>query len=48
MKKQKCVLILHGSFKQHGGFEFESVSAAKKYVSETWDRPYSIIKLKQQ
>lgn len=41
-KAKKCKLILHGSFKEHGGFEFESIAAAKKYVRECWNRPYTI------
>jgi len=46
MKAIKCNLYLHGSFKQHGGFEFPSISAAKKYVRECWDRPYTIVPIK--
>jgi hypothetical protein len=42
MKPVKYTLILHRSFKQHDMGEFESITAAKKYVSECWDRPYSI------
>ncbi len=47
MKKIPCKLILHGSFKEHGGFKFPSITEAKKYVQECWDRPYTIIKLNQ-
>lgn len=43
-----CVLILHGSFKQHGGFDFPSKSAARQYVRECWNRPYTIIPKKQK
>jgi hypothetical protein len=41
-KAKKCNLILHGTYKEHTGFQFESISAAKKYVRECWDRPYTI------
>ena len=47
MKKIPCKLILHGSFKEHGGFKFPSITEAKKYVQECWGRPYTIIKLNQ-
>ena len=47
MSKIPCKLILHGSFKEHSGFKFSSITEAKKYVKECWDRPYTIIKLKQ-
>jgi hypothetical protein len=48
MKKVKCKLILHGSCKQLDWGIFESITAAKKYVRECWDRPYTIVKLKNQ
>jgi len=48
MKKQKCQLILHGSSRQLHGGEFESISAAKKWVSECWSRPYTIVKIKSK
>ena len=47
MSKIPCKLILHGSFKEHGGFKFPSITEAKKYVQECWDRPYTILKLNQ-
>jgi len=43
MKAKKCRLILHGSFKEIDMGVFDSISAAKKYVRECWDRPYTII-----
>jgi tRNA A37 threonylcarbamoyladenosine synthetase subunit TsaC/SUA5/YrdC len=43
MRAQKCRLILHGSYKQHDMGEFQSKAAAKKYVKECWDKPYTII-----
>ncbi len=45
MKPIKCRLIFHGSCKQIDMGVFESISAAKKYVSECWDRPYTIIRI---
>lgn len=42
MKAKRCRLILHGSYKEHDMGIFESISAAKKYVRECWDRPYTI------
>lgn len=48
MKAQKCRLIFHGSYKEHDMGEFPSISAAKKYVRECWDRPYTIKRIKQQ
>jgi hypothetical protein len=41
-KKIKCILILHGSCREINMGEFESKSSAKKYVSECWNRPYTI------
>lgn len=45
-KAVKCKLIFHGSYKQIDMGEFPSYAAAKKYVSECWERPYSIVPLK--
>lgn len=28
---------------RYGGFEFPSISKARQYVRECWDRPYTII-----
>ena len=47
MKAIKCQLILHGSYKQLDGGEFPSKAAAKKYVSECWNRPFTIVPLKK-
>ena len=46
MKAQKCNLIFHGSCREIPMGEFPSKSAAKKYVRECWDRPYTIIPIK--
>ena len=45
-KPQKCMLIFHGSYKQINMGEFPSKAKAKKYVSECWNRPYTIIPIK--
>ena len=44
-KPIKCRLIFHGSYKEINMGIFNSISAAKKYVSECWDRPYTIKRL---
>jgi hypothetical protein len=43
MKAKKCRLILHGSFRQFDMGIFNSITAAKKYVRDCWDRPYTIL-----
>ena len=45
-KAIKCKLIFHGSCTQIDMGEFPSKAAAKKYVSECWERPYTIVPLK--
>lgn len=46
MKAKKCRLIFHGQCKEIDMGEFPSISTAKKYVRECWERPYTIIPLK--
>ena len=46
MKAQKCKIRLHGSRREILTGEFESVSAAKKWIRDCWDRPYTIVKIK--
>lgn len=48
MKAQKCRLIFHGVCREIDMGEFESISAARKYVRECWDRPYTIKQIKPQ
>jgi len=48
MKAIECKLILHGSCMQHDGGTHKSKSAAKKWASECWNRPYTVIPLKPQ
>jgi tRNA A37 threonylcarbamoyladenosine synthetase subunit TsaC/SUA5/YrdC len=47
MKAIKCKLILHGSYKEIH-MTFFSISEAKQWIKECWDKPYTIIKLKKQ
>lgn len=46
-KKIECELILHGSCKQFSGGIHESKAAAKRWVASCWDRPYTIVPVKQ-
>jgi|6_EtaG_2_1085325.scaffolds.fasta_scaffold73136_3 tRNA A37 threonylcarbamoyladenosine synthetase subunit TsaC/SUA5/YrdC len=45
MKTIPCQLILHGPCKQLSGGKFDSIAAAKKYVRECWEGPYTIVRL---
>jgi len=45
MKAIKCKLIFNGSRREIPMGEFPSISSAKQYARECWDRPYTIIKL---
>jgi hypothetical protein len=45
-KAIKCELILHGSSKEINMGTFKSISKARKYVSECWNRPYTIKPIK--
>jgi hypothetical protein len=45
-KAIKCSLTLHGSCREIYMGIFESKTAAKKYVSECWNRPYTIKPIK--
>ena len=47
MKKIKCRIILHGVYREIDGGVFDSITDAKKWIRRCWDRPYTIIKLKQ-
>jgi hypothetical protein len=40
--KKKCRLIFHGIRREINMGIFESISHAKKYVNECWNRPYTI------
>lgn len=45
-KKIPCKVIVHGIRKQTDWGEFESIAEAKRSL-QYWERPYTIIKLKQ-
>jgi len=42
-KAKKCRLIFHGIRREIDMGIFNSISDAKQYVRECWNRPYSII-----
>jgi hypothetical protein len=46
MKPIKCRLIFHGIRREIDMGEFESISKAKQYVRECWERPYTIKRIK--
>ena len=46
MRAQKCKIRLHGISREILTGEFESVAAAKRWVRKCWDRPYTIVKIK--
>ena len=46
-KAIRCKLRLHGSYKEILTSEFESIKEAKKWVSVCWNRPYTIVRLKE-
>jgi hypothetical protein len=48
MKAQKCKIRLHGVSREILSGEFESISAAKKWIRECWNRPYTIVKINSQ
>jgi hypothetical protein len=45
MKHTKCKLRLHGCSREILTGEFDSITAAKKWINDCWDRPYTIVKL---
>lgn len=45
-KKIPCKIRLHGSYKEILTNEFPSIAAAKKWLRECWEKPYTIVKLK--
>ena len=46
-KSQKCKLRLHGSTREILTSEFESISKAKEWVNTCWDRPYTVVRIKE-
>jgi hypothetical protein len=45
-KSIKCYIRLHGSSREIPTSEFSSISAAKKWIRECWNRPYTIVRKK--
>jgi len=45
MKAQKCRLVLHGSYREINGGNFNSITAAKRWISQCWFGPYTIIRI---
>jgi hypothetical protein len=45
MKAIKCKIRLHGIRREILTSEFASISAAKKWITVCWTRPYTIVKL---
>jgi hypothetical protein len=48
MKPQAVKLRLHGKYKEIDGGAFASIAAAKKWIKECWNLPYTIVKIKQE
>jgi hypothetical protein len=46
MKAQKCKIRLHGIRREILTGEFPSISAAKKWIRDCWERPYTIVRIK--
>jgi len=46
MKAIECKLRLHGQCTEIPMGPFESIAAAKRWVSICWNRPYTIVRLK--
>ena len=47
-KSIKCRVRLHGVRRETLSDEFPSVAAAKRWVKSFWDRPYTIVKIKDE
>lgn len=46
MKAIPCKLRLHGSSREHLTEEFKSISEARQWARDCWNRPYTVVKLK--
>ncbi len=46
MKAQRCKIRLHGISREIVTGEFDSIAAAKRWIQDCWDRPYTIVKIK--
>jgi hypothetical protein len=47
MKAIKCKIRLHGSRREILTSIFPSISSAKKWIKDCWEKPYTLVKLKQ-
>jgi hypothetical protein len=47
-KSTKCRVRLHGASRETLSDEFPSVAAARRWVKSFWDRPYTIVKIKDE
>lgn len=45
-KPIKCVVRLHGIRREILSNEFPSIKKAKEWVNSCWNRPYTIVRLK--
>lgn len=45
MQKNKCVIRLHGATREILTAPFESVTKAKEWVRNCWNRPYTIVNI---
>lgn len=48
MKKVKCQIRLHGVRREILTGIFDSISEAKKWIRDCWDRPYTIVRIKTE
>ncbi len=44
MKPIKCKIRLHGVRREILTGEFDSISSAKKWIEDCWQRPYTIVR----
>lgn len=47
-KPTPCKIRLHGIRREILTDEFPSIAAAKKWIRDCWERPYTIVKLQKQ
>jgi hypothetical protein len=45
MQKNKCVIRLHGATREILTAPFESITAAKQWIRNCWNRPYTIVNI---
>ncbi len=47
MKAIKCRIRLHGCSREILTDIFPSINLAKKWIKDCWEKPYTLVKLKQ-